>query len=311
MSNGIDRPAGGRGAGRDRRRSAAARGREASADALKAVRVAVYVRISTDEEHQPFSKDAQRHRLASFIASQPGWVYAATYEDKVSGAKASRPDLDRALRDAALGKFDVFLVYRVDRAARSLRVLVDLLEQLESLGVAFRSAAEPIDTSTATGRMLVQLLGVFAEFERATIIDRVVNGMERKAARGGWPGGPLPYGLALDEDKRLAVQQPQFFLIQRIFGRYAEGSVGAIAIAAELNDDGHRTGTAGCGAPRPCSTSCATGRTWARSTSAAPGTRARTSPSSTRRCSTRCRRSSTSGARATTGASLRADRRTC
>jgi site-specific DNA recombinase len=89
--------------------------------------------------------------------------------------------------------------------------------------------------------MLVQLLGVFAEFERATIIDRVVNGMERKAARGGWPGGPLPYGLALDEDKRLAVQQPQFSLIERVFHRYAEGGVGAIAIATELNEDGHRT----------------------------------------------------------------------
>ena len=75
-----------------------------------------------------------------------------------------------------------------------------LLEELDAAGVAFRSATEPIDTSTAAGRMLVQLLGVFAEFERATIIDRVIAGMERKAARGGWTAGRRPYGLTVTRD---------------------------------------------------------------------------------------------------------------
>jgi site-specific DNA recombinase len=204
-------------------------------------RVAVYLRISTDEEHQPFSLEAQRHRLEAFIPTQPGWVQVATYEDQVSGAKAARPGLDRALRDARLGRYDVLLVYRVDRFARSLKVLVGLLEELEAVGVAFRSATEPIDTSTATGRMLVQLLGVFAEFERATIIDRVINGMERKAARGGWPGGTLPYGLALDADKRLESAPGELALVERVFARYATGTVGAATIANELNDDGLRT----------------------------------------------------------------------
>src|SRR5439155_17658184 len=120
-------------------------------------------------------------------------------------------------RDARLGAFDVLLVYRVDRFARSLKVLVWLLEELEAVGVAFRSATEPIDTASATGRMLVQLLGVFAEFERATIIDRVIAGMERKAARGGWPGGSRPFGVRVDVDGRLAREQSEFPVVELIF----------------------------------------------------------------------------------------------
>ena len=121
------------------------------------------------------------------------------------------------------------------------KVLVGLLEELESAGVAFRAATEPIDTSTPTGRMLVQLRGVFAEFERATIIDRVVAGMERKAARGGWPGRAIPYGLCLDDDKHLAIDPSEFPLVERIFTRYGIDQAGAATIAAELNADACRT----------------------------------------------------------------------
>lgn len=204
-------------------------------------RVAIYLRISTDEAHQPFSLEAQQHRLEAFVPTQPGWTQVKTYVDQMSGAYAERPALGQALRDVRLGLYDVLLVYRVDRFARSLKVLVQLLEELDSASVAFRSATEPIDTSTATGRMLVQLLGVFAEFERATIIDRVIAGMERKAARGGWPGGTVPHGLRLDADKHLTAEPEGLALVRRVFDRYANAGLGAARIAAELNDDGHRT----------------------------------------------------------------------
>jgi len=211
--------------------------------ATGSTRVALYLRISTDEEHQPFSLGAQETRLAAFVTSQPDWEHVKTYTDQFSGAYAERPALQQALRDGRLGLYDTLLVYRVDRFARSLKVLVGLLEELDTIGVAFRSATEPIDTSTATGRMLIQLLGVFAEFERATIIDRVVAGMERKAARGGWPGGSIPYGLLLDDDHHLAIRPSEFPIVERIFTRYGVGRVGAATIATELNDDGHRTRT--------------------------------------------------------------------
>ena len=149
------------------------------------MRIATYTRISTDEDHQPYSLDAQADRLGNYVASQDGWELVRRFTDQASGATTERPGLKRALAEAKAGRFDLLLVYRVDRFARSVRGLAQLLEELDGVGVAFRSATEPFDTTTPAGRMMVQMLGVFAEFERATIVDRVIAGMERKASRGG------------------------------------------------------------------------------------------------------------------------------
>lgn len=136
-------------------------------------RVAAYIRISTDELHQPFSLEAQQARLMSYISIQPGWEFAGIiYQDEKSGATLERPGLKKALAAAKAGKFDILLVYRVDRLSRSLRGLVDILDQLSKSNVAFQSATEPVDTSSAVGRMLIQMLGVFAQFEREILIDR-------------------------------------------------------------------------------------------------------------------------------------------
>lgn len=210
------------------------------------VRVAVYLRISTDEEHQPYSLGAQDQRLRSYVASQPGWSLVRTYQDQQSGATLERPDLQRALADAKAGWFDLLLVYRVDRLARSVRGLAHILEELDGAGVAFRSATEPFDTSTPAGRMMVQMLGVFAEFERETIIDRVVAGMERKAGRGEWVVGPRPFGYTLPPKgtpgpRHLIVDEDRAPLVAAIFGMYARRRVGSQAIANWLNDQGHRT----------------------------------------------------------------------
>jgi len=163
------------------------------------VRVGVYVRRSTNDEHQPYSIEAQDTRLAAYIGSQPGWRQAARFADDASGASTHRPGLQRALTAARAGMIDVLLVYRVDRLTRSLRDLVTLLDDLDQAGVVFRSATEPFDTATAMGRMLVQMLGMFAQFEQDTIIDRVIAGMERKAAAGKWKGGRRPFGYRPDK----------------------------------------------------------------------------------------------------------------
>ena len=173
--------------------------RPETADRGGDVRVGVYVRRSTDDEHQPYSIEAQDARLASYIGSQPGWRQAARFADDASGATTARPGLRRALAAARAGMIDVLLVYRVDRLTRSLRDLVTLLDDLDHAGVAFRSATEPFDTATAIGRMLVQMLGMFAQFEQDTIIDRVIAGMERKAAAGKWKGGRRPFGYRPDK----------------------------------------------------------------------------------------------------------------
>jgi site-specific DNA recombinase len=95
------------------------------------VRVATYARISTDEERQPNSLEAQRVRLDAFVTSQPGWRVERRYEDQFTGTVIDRPALTRLLKDARLGRFDVLLVYRVDRLARSIRGLAQVIDELD------------------------------------------------------------------------------------------------------------------------------------------------------------------------------------
>ena len=206
------------------------------------MRIATYTRISTDEAHQPYSLEAQAIRLGSYVESQEDWELVRAFSDQASGATTERPGLERALAEARARRYDLLLVYRVDRFARSVRGLATLLEQLDAAGVAFRSATEPFDTATPAGRMMVQMLGVFAEFERATIIDRVIAGMERKAARGEWCGGSRPYGYLVDpQSGHLVVNPDEAPLVAVIFDRYARKRHGAKAIATWLNAHGHRT----------------------------------------------------------------------
>jgi site-specific DNA recombinase len=146
------------------------------------------------------------------------------------------------LRDAKLARFDVLLVYRVDRLARSIRGLAQVIDELDQAGVIFRSATEPFDTGTPAGRMMVQMLGVFAEFERALIVERITAGLERKAARGGWCGGQRPFGLNLSADREHLEPNPaEAPLVPVIFDRYANHKMGSSALADWLNEHGHRT----------------------------------------------------------------------
>ncbi|MFC9660247.1 recombinase family protein [Nocardia sp. NPDC127606] len=215
-------------------------------DTLETVRVGIYVRRSTDDEHQPYSIEAQDSRLGSYVDSQPGWHVVMRFADDASGASTDRKDLQRALQAAEAGLIDVLLVYRVDRFSRNLRDLVELLDDLDKHGVVFRSATEPFDTSTPMGRMLVQMLGMFAQFERETIIDRVVAGMERKAAKGLWKGGRRPFGYRPDTTgDTLAPNPAESPVVASIYRLYTRDRLGSRAIATLLNQRGHRTTNGG------------------------------------------------------------------
>ncbi|MCA1831303.1 MAG: recombinase family protein [Actinomycetota bacterium] len=206
------------------------------------MRVATYTRISTDEDHQPYSLASQTERLGAYVTSQPGWERRKEFTDQMSGATLERPGLERALAEAKAGRFDLLLVYRVDRLARTVRGLAQILDELDRAGVAFRSATEPFDTSTPAGRMMVQMLGVFAEFERATLVDRVIAGMERKASTGAWPGGFRPFGYVPDPATGfLVVKEDEAPVVALIFALYANKRLGSRAIANELNRRGHKT----------------------------------------------------------------------
>ena len=201
------------------------------------MRIASYCRISTDEERQPFSLGAQRDRLDAYIASQDGWKLVRSYSDQTSGKTLQRPGLHRALADAKDGCYDLLLVFKVDRLARSVAGLAKILEGLDSCGVSFRSASEPFDTSTPAGRMMVQMLGVFAEFEREMIVERTKLGLAKKASKGEWTGGTPPFGYRYLPERRILVPVPsEARVVREIFERYVERRSGSVTVSSWLND---------------------------------------------------------------------------
>src|ERR671937_2449364 len=198
-------------------------------------RVCLYTRISTDEENQPTSLHSQRERLEAFCTAQEGWRIVAHEEDRSTGAKLNRPGLGRTLDLARAGKIDLLLVYRVDRLSRKVRQLAQLAEELDTCDVVLRSATEPFDTGSAAGRMMLQMLAVFAEFEHATIVDRVTAGIERRAKEGKWFGGRPPFGYLFSDEQRVLVPDPvKAPVVQRVFDLYARKRLGTRPIAQRL-----------------------------------------------------------------------------
>ena len=153
------------------------------------VRSALYARVSTSGQGQDVGLQLEELRR---VAQQRGWIVVEELTDEgVSGVKTSRPGLDRMLALAQAGKIDLLAVWKLDRLGRSLPHLLQVLDQLTSWGVAFVSVRDVgIDTTSPTGRLLLQLLGAFAEFERALIKERVLAGVRRAQAAGKHCGRP-------------------------------------------------------------------------------------------------------------------------
>ncbi len=201
------------------------------------MRVCLYQRISTDEDHEPTSLKTQRERLERYCEAMEDWRIVAAYEDQASGTSLDRPGLQQALDLAREKRIDLLLVYRVDRLSRKVRQLAGLCEELDQLGVVLKSATEPFDTGSPAGRMMLQMLGVFAEFEHATIVDRVTAGLERRVREGKWMSGRTPYGYTR-ENGLLVPDLVKAPVVRRIFHLYAEGKLGTTAIARVLDGEG-------------------------------------------------------------------------
>ena len=149
-------------------------------------RVAIYARVSTTVQ----DAGLQTRELRQFAVAR-GWQLADQYVDAgVSGAKDSRPELNRLMADAKRRKFDIVLVWKLDRFGRSLRHLVNALAEFESLGIAFVSLSDNLDLSTPSGRLMFQIIGAMAEFERALIQERVRAGIRNARAKGKSIGRP-------------------------------------------------------------------------------------------------------------------------
>ena len=148
-------------------------------------RVALYLRVSTLDQH-PETQVLDLRQLAA----QRGLEIVAEYQDTISGIKAKRPGLDQLMADARHGQFDLVLVWAFDRLARSVRHLLEVLDELNHLGIEFISFRENIDTGGPLGRALITIIGAIAELERNLIVERVRAGMRRAKLEGQRIGRP-------------------------------------------------------------------------------------------------------------------------
>lgn len=182
--------------------------------------------------------DAQAATLKAFVGGRANWVVVADYEERASGKDvAGRPEFRRLMTDAASGRFDMVATARIDRWSRSSADLMSTLDQLAAVGVGFASASDPVDTSTPTGRLALQVQGVFAEFERNSIIDRITRGNAAKVARGIPLTRRVGYGMTTDEHGVVIADPDTIGVVRRIFTDYADRNQGARTVAAHLNDE--------------------------------------------------------------------------
>ena len=215
------------------------------APALK--RCAIYTRKSVEEglDMEFNSLDAQREAAENYILSQKGkgWTCLPTrYDDGgFSGGNVNRPALSRLLADCEAGLVDVIVVYKIDRLSRSICDFADLSKKFDKWKVSFCSVTQDINTATSSGRMMLNILVTFAQYEREIIGERIRDKMEATRKKGLWAGGCVAIGYRL-EDHHLIPNPEEAAIVRRIFTRYAECQ-SAKQVAMELNRRGVRTRT--------------------------------------------------------------------
>jgi site-specific DNA recombinase len=208
-------------------------------------RCAVYTRKSSEEglEQEFNSLDAQREAGVAFVKSQSGegWRLVETqYDDGgISGGTLERPALQRLLQDIDAGRVQVVVVYKVDRLTRSLADFAKLVEVFEKKGVSFVSVTQQFNTTTSMGRLMLNVLLSFAQFEREVTGERIRDKIAASKKKGMWMGGTPPIGYEVN-GRRLEVVRDQAATVQHIFRRYTE--LGCITLLArDLARDGMRT----------------------------------------------------------------------
>src|SRR6266404_2630474 len=201
----------------------------------KLARCAIYTRKSTEYNLELAfnSLDAQREACEAYIKSQAheGWrLIPGRYDDGAfSGASLDRPALQQLLADVRASKIDIVLVYKVDRLTRSLADFAKLIELFDTHGVSFVSVTQSFNTSSSMGRLTLNVLLSFAQFEREVIGERVRDKIAASKRKGIWVGGPVPLGYAAVAKKAIIVPADAE-TVRAIFTRYLElGAVQALA----------------------------------------------------------------------------------
>ncbi len=205
----------------------------------KRMRVAVYCRVSTDDQAGSKTIENQVDFARRYCALNGLEIYDFYCDDGVSGTVPveGRPAGSRMLADARRGCFGAVYVYRVDRLARTALDILRTHQCLDEAKVALKSMTEGFDTSTPSGKFFMTTLGGIAEIERETIAERMRLGKDRALREGRWPGGPAPYGYKLNSG-RLVVDGEKARAVSSIFSLYVQGGMSTAAIADYLNATG-------------------------------------------------------------------------
>ncbi|GGJ40751.1 hypothetical protein GCM10011320_55550 [Neoroseomonas lacus] len=209
---------------------------------VKKLRCAVYTRKSTDEglDREFNTLDAQRDACEAYVASQKaeGWLLVRDrYDDGgFSGGSLERPALRRLLADIEQGRVDVIVVYKIDRLSRSLMDFAKSVETMEAHGVTFVSVTQSFNTTTSMGRLTLNILLSFAQFEREVIGERIRDKFAASRARGMWMGGRVPLGYDVVA-RKLVVNEDEALRVRRVFEIFAETGSG-IETVARLRAEG-------------------------------------------------------------------------
>lgn len=202
---------------------------------IRRLRCAVYTRKSSEEglDQEFNSLDAQREACAAFIASQIGlgWKLVPEHYDDggISGGTMDRPALKRLLADIAAKRVDVLVVYKIDRLTRSLGDFARIVEVFDGNGVSFVSVTQQFNTTTSMGRLTLNVLLSFAQFEREVTAERIRDKIAASKKKGIWMGGTVPLGYRVD-NRKLLVKEPEATFVRGLFTRYLElRSVPALA----------------------------------------------------------------------------------
>jgi len=199
-------------------------------------RCAIYTRKSTEEglEQEFNSLDAQREACAAYILSQrhEGWTQTpGIYDDGgYSGGTMDRPGLKQLLAEVHAGRVDVIVVYKVDRLTRSLADFAKIVEVLDGAGASFVSVTQAFNTTTSMGRLTLNVLLSFAQFEREVTGERIRDKVVASKKKGMWMGGVVPLGYEVI-DRKLAVVEEEAKAVRHIFQRYLD--LGSVALLVD------------------------------------------------------------------------------
>ena len=207
-----------------------------------ATRCAIYTRKSSEEglEQEFNSLDAQREACEAYVQSQKheGWTaLPAFYDDGgFSGGNMKRPALERLVSDIKSRKIDIIIVYKIDRLTRSLADFAKMVEMFDKHGVSFVSVTQQFNTKTSMGRLTLNVLLSFAQFEREVTSERIRDKIAASKKKGMWMGGTVPFGYDL-QDHKLVVNTGEAETIRHIFRRYLE--IGSVrTLKEQLDIDG-------------------------------------------------------------------------